>query len=111
MNNNLPNYGNPCTMQIVLQHWIDIKLKTAAKKVNAEYIEKCTGIKDYKGKENQIKQIMAKISKTNYLDMTKRVELLEKEDTIIGSSDFSVLINNLSSNDNSWIDNINKVIN
>lgn len=104
-------YGNPCTMQIVLQHWDDIKLKTAAKKMNATYIQKFTGVSNYKGKEEQINQVMKHITKVNYLEMSKRVQLLENDDSVVGSSNFSILINYLSSSDDSWIDNINKIIN
>ena len=30
-------YGNPCTMQIILQHWCEEKLKTPSKKVNSSF--------------------------------------------------------------------------
>ncbi len=30
-------YGNPCTMQIVIQHWKEIRLKSPAKKVKAVF--------------------------------------------------------------------------
>lgn len=44
-------YGNPCTMQIILEHWADVRLKSPAKKVNAPLIEMLTGIENYKGRE------------------------------------------------------------
>ena len=40
-------FANPCTMQIVIKHWSDEIIKTAAKPVNAPLIEKYTGVMNY----------------------------------------------------------------
>ena len=55
-------YGNPCTMQIILQHWCEEKLKTPSKKVNSSLIQQCTGVENYKGRADQRKQIMEQIT-------------------------------------------------
>lgn len=72
-------YGNPCTMQIVLQHWDNVKLKSSAKKVNAPIIEKYTGVSGYKGRADQRKAINDQITKENYNDMRQRVKSISKE--------------------------------
>lgn len=43
-------FGNPCTMQIISKHWVDDNLKSPAKKLNSVLIEKCTKVKNYKGR-------------------------------------------------------------
>ena len=40
-------FANPCTMQIILSHFADVKLKTQAKKKNAPIIKKLTGVDNY----------------------------------------------------------------
>ena len=50
-------FVNTCKMQIHLAHFGDVQLKTQAKKINAIEIEKLTGIKNYKAKEEQRKQM------------------------------------------------------
>lgn len=100
-------YGNPCTMQIILEHWTDVKLKTPAKKVNAPLIKKFTGVENYKGRSDQREEVMKHITAENYVDMCQRVRSMENDDTIVGSSNFDKLVNYLSAEDNSWIKEIN----
>ena len=101
-------FGNPCTMQIVLKHWGDEQLKTAAKPVNANLIEKYTGVKNYKGRVDQIDAVMEHISKENYKEMRNRIaEMMNLEDSIIGSSNFGRFIKLFESADYRWIREIN----
>ena len=46
-------YGNPCTMQIIILHWDDIKLTSPKKYKNAPEIERLLGIIKYDAHENQ----------------------------------------------------------
>lgn len=39
-------FGNPCTMQIMLSHFAEVKLTSQSKSVNDEYIEKLVGIQN-----------------------------------------------------------------
>ena len=103
-------FGNPCTMQIILKHWTDEMLKSQAKQVNAPLIEKYTRVKGYKGKGNQIKDVMEQITSENYRIMHERVKLLEQNDSIIGSSNFSKIIEWFESEDCDWISKINEII-
>lgn len=100
-------WGNPCTMQIISKHWTDVNLKSPAKKVNSALIEKFTEVKNYKGREDQIDQIMLNITSANYVDMKKRIKNLPKDDSILGSSNFSTLIKYLEDENCKWIDKIN----
>ena len=103
-------FGNPCTMQIILKHWTDEMLKSQAKQVNAPLIEKYTRAKGYKGKGNQIKDVMEQITSENYRIMHERVKLLEQNDSIIGSSNFSKIIEWFESEDCDWISKINEIL-
>lgn len=103
-------FGNPCTMQIILKHWTDEMLTSQAKQVNAPIIEELTKVKGYKGKENQIKEIMNCITPKNYSAMRERVKLLDQNDSIIGNSNFSKIIEWLEGENCEWIDKINKML-
>lgn len=101
-------YGNPCTMQIILEHWTDVRLKSPAKKVNASVIKEFTGVDNYKGRADQRKEIMKHITAENYQDMYTRICKMQNDDTVIGNSNFDKLVKYLSSDDDWWISEINK---
>lgn len=100
-------FGNSCTLQIIVKHWTDENLKSPAKPVNAPLIEKHTGVENYKGRTNQIKEVMEHVTVENYMDMYKRVGDLESDDSIAGSSNFGKFIRLFESADSGWIDEIN----
>lgn len=101
-------YGNPCTMQIILEHWADVRLKSPAKKVNASLIKEFTGVENYKGRADQRQEIMNHITVENYQDMCVRVAQMDNVDTNAGSSNFGKLMTLLESDEINWIDKINK---
>lgn len=101
-------FGNPCTMQIISKHWTNEDLKSPAKSVNAYLIKKFTNVENYKGRKDQIEAIMKYITLENYKDMRCRVENLDMDDSVVGSSNFSKFVKLFESNDCSWIDGINK---
>lgn len=103
-------YGNPCTMQIVVQHWKEICLKSPAKKVNAPIIEECTGVANYKAKKEQLDSLYTKVTRDNYADMLERVKRLPDDDSMVGSSNFARFMEGLGSGDVAWIDGINEVL-
>ena len=100
-------FGNPCTMQIIAKHWTDENLKSPAKSVNAPLIKKYTGVENYKGRANQIKEVMKHVTTGNYVDMRKRVGDLGSDDSVTGSSNFGKFIKLFESDDSGWIDEIN----
>ena len=103
-------YGNPCTMQIVVQHWKEACLKSPAKKVNAPLIEECTGVANYKAKKEQLDNLFEQVTTDNYEDMLERVKRLPDDDTVVGSSNFARFMEGLGSGDAAWIDGINEVL-
>ncbi len=103
-------FGNPCTMQIIIEHWADVKLKTPAKKVNSEIIGKLTGVNNYKGRADQRSELMSQITAENYLAMSERIKKMKSDDTVIGSSNFDRLVDYLATDDTTWVEKINAVL-
>lgn len=103
-------YGNPCTMQIILAHWTDVRLKSPAKKVNAPLIEEYTGVENYKGRADQRIWIMKQITVDNFQDMCKRIKQMQDNDSIVGSSNFGRLMDYLMKEDYDWIRAINFIL-
>lgn len=100
-------FGNPCTMQIITKHWTETLIKSPAKPVNAPLIEEFTGVKNYKGRADQIAAVMEHVTAENYFDMRERVSGLETRDTVVGSSNFGRFMELFGSGDAGWIDEIN----
>ena len=100
-------FGNPCTMQIISKHWTDEHLKSPAKPVNAPLIKKYTGVVNYKGRADQIQEVMKYVTEENYVDMCQRVRNLVSDDSITGSSNLGKFIKLFESDDSGWIEEIN----
>ena len=103
-------FGNPCTMQIIIEHWDEIVLDTNAKKRNAPIILKFTGIENYKGRADQRQELFSKITKENYWDMLERIKKLPNDDTLVGSSNFGRFMQCFSSDNEDWIQGINDAL-
>ena len=103
-------FGNPCTMQIISKHWTDENLKSPAKPVNAPLIKKYTGVENYKGRADQIEEVMEYVTVENYKDMSRRVKDLDSDDSVTGSSNFGKFIKLFESDDSRWIEKINMQI-
>ena len=100
-------FGNPCTMQIISKHWTDEILKSPAKPVNAPLVERYTGVENYKARKDQINEVMKYITPENYLDMRKRVDCMDEDDTFIGDSNFGRFMALFEKDDCEWIQKIN----
>lgn len=94
-------------MQIILKHWTDENLKSPAKPVNATLIKKYTGVENYKGRADQIEEVMKYVTVENYKDMSRRVNELDLDDVVTGSSNFGKYIKLFESDDSGWIEIIN----
>ena len=103
-------FGNPCTMQIITKHWTETLIKSPAKPVNASLIEEFTEVKNYKGRADQIAEVMEHVTAENYFDMRERVSGLETRDTVVGSSNFGRFMELFGSSDAGWIEEINSMI-
>ena len=95
-------------MQIISKHWTDENLKSPAKPVNAPLIKEYTGVENYKGRSDQIREVMEHVTEENYVDMCQRVWNLESDDFVTGSSNFGKFIELFESGDSGWIEEINR---
>jgi len=100
-------FGNPCTMQIILSHFAEIRLTSQSKSINAKHIEKLTGITNYKATEEQRKELFGKIKRDNYEKMKENVKKLSTNDEETSSTNILKFIERFESDDESWIDKIN----
>lgn len=103
-------FGNPCTLQIILKHWTNVTIKTAAKAVNAPLIYTYTGVINYKGRQDQIDKIMMCVDENNYVTMTQYVKELSRNDLEIGSTNFSDFLDHFEDKSINWMDDINAVL-
>ncbi len=103
-------YGNPCTMQSIIEHWDDVVLTSHKKKKNAPIIFDLTGIEGYKGRADQRQELFSRITKEKYQEMQERIKKLPSDDTIEGSTNFGRFIEYFSTDDNEWIQRINEAL-
>lgn len=103
-------FSNPCTMEIVIKHWSNETLKTAAKKRNAPLIKQYTGVDNYDGKKKQRDDIMDLINIDNYKKMCETVEKMKTIDTVLGSTNFGKFLKYFSADECKWINEINERI-
>lgn len=103
-------YGNPCTMQIIIEHWDEVILSSHKKKKNAPIIFSLTGIERYKGRLDQRQKLFAGITKENYQEMRERIKKLPSDDRIEGSTNFGRFLDCFSDDDGRWIQKINDIL-
>lgn len=103
-------FANPCTLQIVSKHWIDDIIKSPAKKVNAPIIEKYTGVKDYKGRESQIDEIMECITLEEYDRFRERIQGMETDDRVLGGTNFGTFLERVEGDSAEWIGEVNRIV-
>lgn len=103
-------YGNPCTMQIIIEHWDDVLLGSHKKKKNALIIFGLTGVQGYKGRADQRQELFSQITKENYQKMREQIKKLPSDDTIEGSTNFGRFIEYFTTDDSKWIQTINNIL-
>ena len=103
-------FANPCTLQVVSKHWTDEVIKTPAKKTNAALIEKYTGVKDYKGRADQIDEIMKCVTDDNIDVMKDHVGKIDTDETVVGSTNFSKWVSLFDDGDATWITTLNQIL-
>ncbi len=96
-------FGNPCTMQIILSHFGDVKLKTRTKSKNAQLIKMLTSVDSYQATDKQIMSVMQKLTVENYKEMLLRLNNLSKVDNSVPSSNFYNMVDKLTNNSDKWI--------
>lgn len=100
-------FGNPCTMQIILSHFAQVKLTSQNKTVNSRYIKEYVGIDNYKATEEQRKELFGKIKRSNYEKMKEHVSKLSTNDKDTSSTNILKFVEKFEKDDDSWIDEIN----
>lgn len=100
-------FGNPCTMQIILSHFGEVRLKSQSKVTNSKVIEELTGIQHYKAAEQQRKELFAKIKQENYITMKQNISKLSSNDNDLSSTNFLKFIEWFENDDAAWIEEIN----
>ena len=103
-------FGNPCTMQIIIEHWGDVRLCSNNKKKNAPVIYDLTGIEGYKGRKEQRRKLFSQITTENYQEMRERIKQIPWDDTVEGSTNFGRFLDYFSSDDRRWMQMINEVL-
>ena len=103
-------FANPCTMQIITKHWTDEMIKSPAKKVNAPFIEKFTGVKNYKGRAAQIDKLMENVTVSGYEDFRQRMKTMSTDDGILGGTNFSLWLERIEDDNARWIENFNDIV-
>ena len=100
-------FGNPCTMQIILSHFAEVKLTSQSKGTNGDVIEKYTGIKNYKATNEQRMLLFGKIKRSNYETMKGNIQKLSNNDEEVSSTNIFKFLEKFENDDDSWIDEIN----
>lgn len=100
-------FGNPCTMQIILSHFAEIKLTSQSKSVNSKFIKEYVGIDNYKATDEQRKELFGKIKRSNYEKMKENVAKLSINDENVSSTNILKFVKRFENDDDSWIDEIN----
>ena len=103
-------FGNPCTMQIIIEHWGDVRLCSNNKKKNAPIIYDLTGIEGYKGRKEQRRKLFSQITTENYQEMRERIKQIPWDDTVEGSTNFGRFLDYFSSDGDEWIKTINRIV-
>ncbi len=101
-------FGNPCTMQIIISHFAEIKLTSQSKTINSKFIERYVGIKNYKATDEQRKELFRKIKRDNYEKMKENVGKLSVDDNITSSTNILKFLKRFEDENTIWIDEINK---
>lgn len=55
-------------------------------------------------------ELMSQITAENYHTMSERVRKMESDDTVIGSSNFDRLVDCLATEDTTWAEKINAIL-
>ena len=103
-------YTNPCTMQIILSHFAEVKLKNNSKSVNSAIIFELTGVNDYRASDKQRAAIMRKITDKNYLTMKNNIAKLPTDYSSVPSTNCKALFDGLDGNSSAWIKECNRKI-
>ena len=78
--------------------------------IHATAIERYAGVKGYKGREEQIEEVMKHVTQENYGVMCRNISNVTKNEKEIGATNFAKLIAHLSEPDAKWILDLNQML-
>ena len=102
-------FANPVTLQIVLSHFGDVSLTKISKKLNADNVEKLTGISNYDASQQQIEKMIGMIHYSSMNEFKKRLSVISNDFNDLPSTNFLLFLNRFENSDTSWVDDINKL--
>ena len=99
---------SPCTLQVILSHFGDVRLETQAKKEARPLVKELTGVENYDAHRDQLEAICKQIFYRTYFEMKQRVAMMSTNPDDLPSTNILTLLENLESPDASWIAEINE---
>ncbi len=102
-------FSRPCIMQIILLHFEEIWLKSPGTATYKDDVNRLTGVENYDKHWYQCEEICDQIIHRNWIPFIERLDKLSTDINDMPSSNIAMLYKNLSSDDISWIDKINKL--
>ena len=100
-------FTSPCTLQIILSHFGDVKLETQAKREARPIVKDLTGVENYDAHHDQLDAICKQIFYRTYPEMKQRVAKLSTDPNKLPSTNMLELLEHLESSDAGWIKEIN----
>jgi hypothetical protein len=107
---NVVIFANPCTMQVILLHFADLRLTSHKKKNNGKYIYDYTGVRGYRAKRDQRVKLFSNIDSENYSRMIEYCKKLPSDDRIISSTNFDEFAEYFEGNDLNWMKVVNAIL-
>ena len=104
-------FANPVTLFIVLSHFGEVSITSVGKKTNAALVESLAGIQNYDAKDEQISELMSKISYQSIDDFKKRLNKISNDFKDIPSTNILSFIERFEQDDTGWIDEIISLMN
>ena len=103
-------FVNPVTLQVVLSHLKKVKLVSSSKATNEKIVEELTGIKNYRGHEDQIDEMLKLIKLSTYETMKENISSLPQILDKCPSTNFIEFLSRFENNDPGWINDIYNLI-
>ena len=100
-------FTSPCTLQIILSHFGDVKLETQAKREARPVVKDLTGVENYDAHHDQLDAICKQIFYRTYPEMKQRIAKLTTDPNELPSTNMLELLEHLESSDAGWIKEIN----
>ena len=101
-------FANPCSMQIILSHFDEVKLTTNNKNKNSKLIKDLTGVEEYDGSDKKRTPIFNKLTILNYKYMKETIKKISSLEEDVPSSNILDLFDGLDYDTDNWLKTIHK---